>query len=108
MNWKEIPKCPPLRPIFSPKDAKEAQDIFNIYKLQKAIYTDFKRVNKSMFYRNNENELLNFSLLDLNFDFIYQSQSRNSYIDQFFYNDAEKKGWNEGKKWAGIREPYFF
>ena len=59
MNWKEIPKCPPLRPIFSPKDAKEAQDIFNIYKLQKAIYTDFKRVNKSMFYRNNENELLN-------------------------------------------------
>ena len=55
---------------------------------------------------------LNFSLLGLNFDFIYQSQSRNSYIDQFFYNDAEKKGWNEGwnggKKWAGIREPYFF
>ena len=32
-----------------------------------------------------------------------QSQSRNSYIDQFFYNDGVE-GWNEGRKWAGIRE----
>ena len=36
-----------------------------------------------------------------------QSQSRNSYIDQFYYNDGEE-GWNEGKKWAGICDPYFF
>ena len=80
MNWKEIPECPPVRPIFSPKDAKEAQDIFNIYKLQKAIYTDFKRVNKSMFYRKNGNELLHFSLLGLNFDSIYSKP-----VEKFVY-----------------------
>ena len=106
MNWKEIPKCPSARRVFSPKDTKEAADIFTMYKLQKALYTDFKRVNKSMFYRNEGNELLQVWPLGLNFYFIFKSQSRDSYIDQFFYNDADG-GWNNGPKWAGIHGLYF-
>ena len=57
MNWKETPICSSSRPVFSPKDLKEAENIFSVYKLEKAIYTDYKRVNKSMFYRNNGFEI---------------------------------------------------
>ena len=109
MNWKEIPKCASGRRVFSPKDTKEAEDIFSIYKLQKALYTDFKRVNKSMFYRNEGNEKLQVYPFGLHFDFILKSQSRDSYIDQFYYNDADRE-WNNdpnGPKWAGIYGPYF-
>ena len=52
MNWEEEPKCSSSAPIFSPKNTDEAENIFSIHKLKKSIYTDFKRVNKSIFYRN--------------------------------------------------------
>ena len=52
MDWKKEPKCSNLEPVFSPKNNKEADFIFSIHKLEKSIYTDFRRVNQSIFYRN--------------------------------------------------------
>ena len=52
MNWSKIPKCSSMEPIYSPVSPTEVKNLSMRYNLEKSIYTDYKRLNETIFYRN--------------------------------------------------------
>ena len=52
MNWTYIPKYSSMEPIYSPKSPTEVRKLSLKYQLEYSIYTDYIRLNETIFYRN--------------------------------------------------------
>ena len=116
MNWNETPKCPLSTPLFVPKNATEVEYILSSYKIEKPIYTDFKRVSKNTFYRNIDKSFVLFIVYSILLCYythilrlifcsisIFKSQTANSYIDHIIsHNGTDEDRLNRAKQLEGI------
>ena len=51
MNWTNLSKCSSMEPIYSPESPTEVRNLSLKYQLEKSIYTDYIRLNETIFYR---------------------------------------------------------